>query len=162
MVQHITKGFLEGMVAWLKRLCKIPIHIASDKEKMLPGHIYFAPNSFQMCVHFERIVLKKYEEKIKICPSVDYLFNSLSVHHAKDTIAMLLTGMGNDGATGIKALKDAGAITIVQDKESSLVHGMPGEAIKIDGATYILNPTQITNILLGIEKYTSKERKKNI
>lgn len=65
---------------------------------------------------------------------------------------MLLTGMGNDGAKGMKALKDAGAITIAQDKESSLVHGMPGEAIKIDGATHILNPTQIADLLIEIEK----------
>ena len=154
VVQHISKGFLEGMVTWLNRLCQIPIHIAANAEKPLPGHIYFAPDSFQMGVQYDQIVLEKYRENMKICPSVEALFNSLSINNAKDTIALLLTGMGNDGATGIKALKDAGAITIAQDKESSLVHGMPGEAIKLNGATYILNPAQIIELLLRIEKHT--------
>lgn len=152
VVQHITPGFLVGMITWFNRLSKIPVRIASDKELILPGNIYFAPDNFQMEVTFNRIKLRKCIEGVRICPSVRCLFNSLCIHHGKETFAMILTGMGRDGAKELKTLRDAGALTIAQDKESSLVHGMPGEAIKLNGAAYILDPDQIADVLLEIEK----------
>lgn len=152
VVQHITQGFLEGMVSWLDRLCKIPIHTAQDKEKMLPGHIYFAPNKFQMGVNNDKIELQKCEEKLRICPSAEHLFNNLAKNNGKDTIAMLLTGMGTDGAQELKNLRDSGAITIAQDEESSLVFGMPGKAVELNGVEYLLNPDQICDVLLKLEE----------
>ena len=152
VVQHITQGFLEGMVTWLDRLCKIPIHTAQDREKILPGHIYFAPNKFQMGINNDTIELRKCDEKIRICPSAEYLFNSLAKDHGKDTIAMLLTGMGTDGAQELKNLKVAGAITIAQDEESSLVFGMPGKAVELNGVDHLLNPDQIRDVLLKLEE----------
>ena len=152
VVQHITPGFLEGMVTWLGRLSELPIHIASDKEKVLSGHVYFAPDYQQMCLINNRIHLKKCNSEAKICPSVAYLYSCMEKQYAKHTIAILLTGMGRDGADELKSLKDAGAITIAQDKESSLVHGMPGEAIKIDAASYVLNPNEIVSVLQSIKK----------
>ncbi|OQX79382.1 MAG: hypothetical protein B6D64_04950 [Bacteroidetes bacterium 4484_276] len=154
VVQHITQGFLEGMVKWFDRLSKIPVRIASDGEKLMPGNIYFAPDNFQMEVNFNRIKLRKCVKDVRICPSVKCLFNSLAIHHGKETLAMILTGMGRDGAMELKTLRDAGALTIAQDKESSLVHGMPGEAIKLNGAAYILDPDQIADVLLDIENCT--------
>lgn len=161
VVQHITHGFLEGMVVWLDRLTGIPVRIASDNEVMLPGHIYFAPDKFHMGVNSGKIALSKCGDHVIICPSTEHLFNSLAQHHAKDTIAIILTGMGSDGATGLKKLKDAGALTIAQDEESSLVHGMPGKAIELDGASYILDPDQISSLLVDIEE-TSLLTKPNL
>ncbi len=152
VVQHITEGFLENMVNWLERVTSIPIHIASDNDHLLPGHVYFAPDNFQMSVTSNRIKLYKCEKRIAICPSVDFLFRSLAEYQGKDTIAILLTGMGCDGAKALKLLKDAGALTIAQDKESSLVHGMPGEAIKLGGAQYVQNPDQIVDLFVKLEK----------
>ena len=68
---------------------------------------------------------------------------------------MLLTGMGTDGANELKLLKEKGAVTIAQDKESSIVHGMPGEAIKLGAASYVLSPDQIVKAL---EDWSNKER----
>ncbi len=154
VVQHITEGFLDGLVSWLGRLSSIPIHIAGDLETILPGHIYFAPDNHQLGIIDFRVRLLECATKSgNLCPSVAHLFSSLAKSYGKDTIAMILTGMGTDGANELKMLREAGAITIAQDKTSSLVHGMPGEAIKLGGATYIQNPDDISDLLFDIEKY---------
>ncbi|NQU51105.1 MAG: response regulator [Bacteroidetes bacterium] len=151
VVQHITDGFLESMVLWLNSTSKAKIKVAKQDETLFPGHVYFAPNRYQMGVKQNRIDLLEPDGNMIICPSVSHLFNSLLLNYANKTIAMLLTGMGSDGAKELKSLKDAGSLTIAQDKESSLVHGMPGKAIELNGANYILNPEQIINVLQNIE-----------
>ena len=153
VVQHITPGFLEGMVEWLGRLLMIPVHIASHDEDILPGHIYFAPDNYQMGVNITgRIKLSNCINKKGLCPSVAHLFNSVAKEYEKHSISIILTGMGQDGAKELKILRDAGAITIAQDKESSLVHGMPGVDIQLGAADYVLNPEEIADILKEIEK----------
>lgn len=152
VVQHITDGFLESMVSWLGNYSKATLKIAVHGEFVLPGKIYFAPNNFHMGLISGRINLQKNVERSIICPSASYLFNSLAENYGKDTIAMLLTGMGSDGSKELKKLKDAGALTFAQDKESSLVFGMPGEAIKINAANYILTPQQLIDVLTIIDK----------
>ena len=153
VVQHITEGFLEGLVNWLSRKTMIPIHVAAEDETILPGHIYFAPDKHQMGLDNPRkIKLSKCEKKKNLCPSVAHLFSSIVKKYGKYSIAIILTGMGKDGAKELKMLRDAGAITIAQDKESSLVHGMPGVAIKLHAASMILNPEEIANILHEIER----------
>ena len=152
VVQHITPGFLEGMVTWLNRLTKIPVCIASDGEMLLPGKVYFAPDNFQMGISLHNIKLYNREKNQRICPSVKFLFNNFAQNLGKDTIAMLLTGMGSDGSKELKKLQTEGALTIAQDEESSLVFGMPGEAVKLNAADYVLNPGQIADILLELEK----------
>lgn len=151
VVQHITDGFLESMVSWLDSSSKAKIQIAKHKQTLLPGHIYFAPNGFQMGVKLDKIELQNQVQGINICPSVEHLFNTLALNYGKESIAMLLTGMGSDGAKELKQLKDAGALTVAQDKESSLVFGMPGEAVKLNGANYVLNPDEIIEIIKTIE-----------
>ncbi len=149
VVQHITSGFLEGLVLWLRRITEIPVHIAKNNEPLQKGNIYFAPDGFQMAVRSNTIVLGNPYEAKGICPSVKHLFESF-VPVAKQTIAMILTGMGKDGSQELKLLKDHGALTIAQDKESSLIHGMPGEAIKLGGASYVLSAAEIADLLLKL------------
>ena len=152
VVQHITESFLEGLVSWLGRLSMIPVHIATDTETILPGHIYFAPDHHNMGIIDLRVKLYGCSKvQGSICPSVAHLFSNLVMNYGSDTIAMILTGMGTDGAKELKMLKDAGSVTIAQDKESSLVHGMPGEAINLNAADYILSPQEIATILFQIE-----------
>ena len=153
VVQHITEGFLDGLVCWLGRLLKIPIHIAADMETAQAGHIYFAPDNHQIEIIDLKIKLVPcFAKPGCLCPSVANLFNSLAKNHGKETIAMIMTGMGRDGSRELKILRDAGAVTFAQDKVSSLVHGMPGEAIKINAAEFIQNPTEIADLLFQIEK----------
>ncbi|MFH1052269.1 MAG: chemotaxis-specific protein-glutamate methyltransferase CheB [bacterium] len=152
VVQHITSGFLDGLVNWLNDTLRIPIHAAVDNETVLPGHIYFAPDGHEMAVDKTgKIILTRCRLNNGICPSVAHLFNSIANEYVNNSITMILTGMGSDGAKELKLLRDAGSITIAQDKESSMVHGMPGVAINLDAADYILNPEEIAEILYKIE-----------
>ncbi|CAH2214405.1 chemotaxis-specific protein-glutamate methyltransferase CheB [Tepidibacter aestuarii] len=147
VVQHIAPGFLEGLIDWLSKFTEYPIHIASQGEKALPGHIYFAPDGFHMGVRNDgKILLNKGEKENGLMPSVSYLFRSVANYYGKNSMAILLTGMGKDGVKELKELKDKGAITVAQDKETSVIHGMPGEAIKLNAAKYILPPEKIAEL----------------
>lgn len=148
VVQHITPGFINGLVDWLSQETKIPIHIAYNGQSILPGHIYFAPDEHHMEVTYNgKIVLNKQEKTNGLRPTVSHLFNSVANAYGKNSIGILLSGMGKDGVEELKLLKEKGAITIAQDKESSVVYGMPGEAVKINAATYILSPEKIAELL---------------
>ena len=151
IVQHMAVGFTAGFVEWLAQSSGLPVHIAAHGESMLPGHVYVAPDQFQMRV--ERggtIVLSKDEPENGLRPSVSYLFRSLAEVYGGQAVAGLLTGMGRDGAEELKLLRDKGAVTFAQDKESSVVHGMPGEAIKLDAATLVLPPEKIAATLTSL------------
>ena len=87
-----------------------------------------------------------------ICPSVSSLFKSVATVYGQNAAGILLTGMGTDGSTELKLMRDKGAITIAQDRESSVVHGMPGEAIRIGGASYVLSPEEMPNFIMNLIK----------
>jgi len=151
IVQHIAPGFLNGLGEWLSRTTNLPVHIASDNELIERGKVYLAPDGYQMGVNNSgHIKLKEGVENYILCPSVSYLFQSVHNAYGNQVIGVLLTGMGRDGADELKALRDRGAPTIAQDKESSVVHGMPGEAIKLGGATYVLSSSSISKKLVEL------------
>jgi two-component system chemotaxis response regulator CheB len=151
IVQHMATGFVPGFVVWLAQSCRLPIHLAEHGETMLPGHVYVAPDEFQMKVeHGGRIVLARDDPQNGLCPSVSSLFRSVAEVYGGAAVAGLLTGMGRDGAEELKLLRDKGAVTFAQDKESSVVHGMPGEAITLDAATLILPPEKIAATLTSL------------
>lgn len=158
IVQHISHGFTEGFVEWLKSTTNFQLHIASNGEKLLPGHGYVAPDDFHMGVESgPRIVLSNHNLENGLRPSVAYLFRTAAQVFGHRAVGILLTGMGRDGADELKLLKEKGAVTFVQDNESSVVHGMPGEAIKLDAATYILSPEDITTALITLIKKMNGE-----
>ncbi|MGL1891381.1 MAG: chemotaxis-specific protein-glutamate methyltransferase CheB [Spirochaetaceae bacterium] len=152
LVQHITPGFVDGMINWLNQETNITISIPVNGEKLLPGHAYIAPDALQMGVNRQEssIVLKNDPLEHRIRPSVSYMFRSVASQYGPNVIGVLLTGMGADGSLELKSLKDNGAITIAQNKESSIVFGMPGEAVALGGATHILNPEEIASILIKL------------
>jgi len=156
VVQHITDGFLEGMVTWLNSFTNASVKIAVQGEFLHPGNIYFAPNNYNMGVVSNRISLQPREAEALFCPSVKHLFHSFLKPDASKTIALLLTGMGNDGAVELKQLRDNGALTIAQDKKSSVIFGMPNEAIKLNGAKYVLNSDQISKMFSLINGQNSR------
>ena len=148
VVQHMTPGFTHGFVEWLSRSSGLPVRVAADGEPLLPGRVYIAPDNFQMGVSKDhRIVLTKDARENGMCPAVSFLFRSIKAVFGRQTVGVLLTGMGVDGVTELKELRNAGAITLAQDKESSVVHGMPGQAIMDGAATYILPPQGIAKAL---------------
>lgn len=153
VVQHIAEHFTEPMAKWLNDQCHIEIKLAADNEILLPGKVYFAPDSKHLTVNHNLVAILNDSPPVHSSkPSVSKLFESVANNVASNAVGILLTGMGRDGATELKELKDAGAITIAQNKESCVVFGMPNEAIKQNGATYIYSPTEIINFLLKIRE----------
>jgi two-component system chemotaxis response regulator CheB len=148
VVQHITQGFLPGLAEWLNQTTSLQIQIAAYGCIPLPGHVYLAPDGYHMEFSAAgRIVLTKEAQETGLRPSVAHLFHSLAEVCGADAVGVLLTGMGKDGAVELKQMKDRGATTIAQDRESSVVHGMPGEAIALGGATHVLPADKIADFL---------------
>jgi two-component system chemotaxis response regulator CheB len=154
VVQHIAHGFLAGMAEWLGQTTCLQVHIASDGTHPVPGHVYLAPDDFHMGIGVGgAIVLTRDEPENHLRPAVSYLFRTLAERYGPNALGVLLTGMGRDGAEELKAMKDKGAITIAQDEESSVVHGMPGAAIALDGATQVLPADKIAGALVDLVNY---------
>lgn len=150
VVQHIASGFVEGFVEWLGNSTAIPVRLAQRGEAVRPGVIYVAPEGVHLGVDLEErvmLVTPPSRPPSLLCPSADFLFESLARAYGPHAIGVLLTGMGRDGAGGLLKMKRAGAITIAQDKDSSVIHGMPGEAIALGAADFILPPTRIAELL---------------
>jgi two-component system chemotaxis response regulator CheB len=151
IVQHMAPDFIAGFMEWLNETGSLPVHVASHGEKPLPGHVYVAPGEFQMGVDVNRkISLAKGEPENGHRPSASYLFRSVAQVFGPRAVGALLTGMGKDGADGLKTMRERGAVTIAQDKESSVVHGMPGEAIRLDAAMYVFPAGKIAAALAGL------------
>ncbi len=150
IVQHIARGFLPGLVEWLDQTTGLRIHIAAHGTLPLPGHAYIAPDEFHLGLTGNgRIILAREAAQNGLRPAVSYLFRSLATACGPNAIGVLLTGMGKDGAAELKLMKDQGAFTIAQDRESSIVHGMPGEAIALGGATQVLPADKIAGALIA-------------
>jgi two-component system chemotaxis response regulator CheB len=150
IVQHIAWGFLPGMVEWLNQTTGLHVHIAAHGADPLPGHAYIAPDDFHLRISARgRIVLAREPPESGLRPAVSYLFRSLAQICGSNAIGVLLTGMGKDGAAELKRMRDCGAVTIAQDRDSSIVHGMPGEAIELGAATHILSADAIAGALIA-------------
>ncbi len=153
IVQHIAEGFTAGFVEWLQNTTGIRLRIASHGEYALPGHAYIAPDHCHMGVERgPRIALNHNAPEHGSRPSVACLFRSVAQQFGSHAAGVLLTGMGRDGADELKMMKNHGAVTFAQNEESSIIHGMPGEAIRLHAATYILSPEEITVALTAITK----------
>ncbi|MBN2202319.1 chemotaxis-specific protein-glutamate methyltransferase CheB [bacterium] len=160
IVQHIALGFLAGLRDWLGRSASMPVHIAEDKQQLVNSHIYLAPDGFQMGIdRYRKVTLQKDVPGYTLCPSVSYMFKSVAESFGDRAIGVLLTGMGRDGAEEMRLMKEKGALTVAQDKESSVVHGMPGEAIRLGGATFILPPEKIAGKLVDLASGARREGK---
>ncbi|MEC4893071.1 MAG: chemotaxis-specific protein-glutamate methyltransferase CheB [Oscillatoria sp. PMC 1051.18] len=138
-VQHISEGFLQGLVDWLGSSCHLPVQIARPGELPQPGKVYFAPE--QLHLELDNIGRFIYAATVRVDghrPSVTVTFRSVAKLYGKRTIGILLTGMGKDGAAGMEDIAKAGGLTIAQDEASSVVFGMPKAAIALNAAQYIL------------------------
>jgi len=155
IVQHIAAGFTQGLVDWLAQSSSLLVHIPTHGQSVLPGQVYVAPDGLHMAVGPDgRIQLKSDEPENGLRPSVACLFRSVAKAYGPSAVGVLLTGMGKDGAWELKLMKDQGAMTIAQDRETSVVHGMPGEAIRLGGATYVLPPEKIRLALASLATKT--------
>lgn len=139
IVQHIALGFVNGLLSWLRDTTSLEICIAENGLTGVGGKVYIAPDSCHLEVEAKnKILLKAPMTSKEICPSVAHLFRSAANTYGKDAIGVMLTGMGRDGAEELLLMRQKGAYTIAQDEATSIVFGMPKEAIHLGGALHIL------------------------
>lgn len=144
MVMHIGEPFGAALAEWLDGQLSMGVRLAKDGESLsevyrraVPG-VIMAPPGYHLVLKGDRLTLVQTPMRHSCRPSVDELFESLAAHVGNQCIAALLTGMGRDGADGLLALRRAGARTIAQDEATSVVFGMPREAILIGAAEQVL------------------------
>ncbi|MCX7775479.1 MAG: chemotaxis-specific protein-glutamate methyltransferase CheB [Rectinemataceae bacterium] len=151
VVQHIASGFAQHFATWLDNTCSIRCKLAEDGEDPMPGTVYIAPNDVHLIIgEGGHIRYRLANSRDLIIPSIDTLFLSVAGQCGRHAIGILLTGMGKDGAQGLLRLRQMGCITLAQDRESSVVYGMPGEAERLGAAMRHLPPERISDILLAI------------
>ncbi|MBF0368180.1 MAG: chemotaxis-specific protein-glutamate methyltransferase CheB [Magnetococcales bacterium] len=155
-VQHISFGFLEEMISWMKSHCKMPVEIAQVGKRPQAGVIYFPPERSHLVVDREgQFAIPGPADlgmipnaQLGHCPSVDVVFHSAARRFGRSTLGVLLTGMGKDGAEGLLSIYKAGGMTIAQDEASSVVFGMPKQAIELGAARVVLPVTDIAPFLM--------------
>jgi two-component system chemotaxis response regulator CheB len=143
-VQHISEGFLEGLVDWLATHCAMPVRIAQTGELPRPGTVYFPQEGTHLEIDKGGRLLSSQKPPVDgHRPSVTVTFKSVADSCADAAIGVLLTGMGSDGAKGMQEICEAGGITIAQNQQSSAVFGMPMQAIALGAVKYVLPVNKI-------------------
>ncbi len=142
ITQHIPKAFSTPFAQRMNRLCQMTVYEAEDGQHVLPGHAYIAPGDQHLLLVRDgaRYVCRLDNGELvnRHKPSVDVLFRSVAQAAGRNAIGVILTGMGKDGAVGMKEMREAGSPTIAQDEATSVVWGMPGEAVAIGAAAEVL------------------------
>jgi two-component system chemotaxis response regulator CheB len=139
------------MVDWLRQTTPLPVQLGVHGAPALPGNVYLAPDGFHMgLLPGGRVWLSKDAPENGLRPAVSFLFRSIANTSGARAVGVILTGMGRDGADELKLLKDKGAVTIAQDAETSVIHGMPGEAMQLGAALYTLPPDRIAATLVTL------------
>lgn len=149
VAQHLPPKFSAAFAERLNELCQIEVKEAAEGDELRPGRALIAPGDFHLVLKNRRAV--SLSGGPKVCyqrPSVDVMFASVAEKWGNACAAALLTGMGTDGAEGMKRLRDGGAFTVAQDEASCVVFGMPGEAIRIGAARSIAHLDRIAGELL--------------
>ena len=151
IVQHITNGFLAGLVGWLAKECKIKLKIGEDSEEIRAGVAYIAPDNVQMRVaEGGKIKLSTEPAFGGHRPSGDVLLESVARAYGKGGVAAILTGMGRDGAMGMKAVKQLNGRTLAQNEKSCVVFGMPQAAIEMNVIDKVLPLEKIAEEIVGM------------
>jgi len=153
IVQHIGEEFVPGLVQWLDHNAAIRVSLAQDRQAVMPGTAVVAPGNVHLRMVEGPAIKLDNGPLVQHCrPAADVLFHSAAqVFHSK-VVGILLTGMGRDGADGLRAIHSAGGLTIAQDKDSSTVYGMPGTAVELGVVQYVMAPQSIGRWLVNLPK----------
>lgn len=138
VVQHMAEGFTAGLVRWLQQETGRDVVEAKDGDVLLPGRVLFAPAGRHMEVRRGRVELHDGPPQHGFRPSASPLFRSVAESYGDEACGVILTGMGDDGADGMVVLRDTGALTVAQSRESCVVFGMPRAAIEAGGVEEVL------------------------
>jgi two-component system chemotaxis response regulator CheB len=148
-IQHISEGFLQGLVDWLTSRCRMKVEIARAEAFPQPGTIYFPQENTHLTIdHKGRFAISAEPPCEGHRPSVTVAMNSVAKYYGNSVLGILLTGMGRDGAEGLQTVRRAGGVTIAQDEETCIVFGMPQQAIMLGAAEYVVPLDEIGSLLL--------------
>ncbi len=154
LVQHITAGFTAGFVSWLNQSSNIEVVMATKGAEIRAGRVYVAPDDYHLMVMKDnrryQIFLSKSRPSKGLRPSADPLFFSIAEVYRDRALGVILTGMGDDGTKGLRELKQAGGRCIAQDKTSSVVFGMPKEAIEAGVVDKIVPADKIAETIVNM------------
>jgi two-component system chemotaxis response regulator CheB len=151
VVQHIAAGFTAGFAEWLGTAISRPVELAEDGERARRGVVYVAGAGAHMTLERDgRLGLDSGTPVNGFRPSISRLFESVAAATGPASVGVLLTGMGRDGADGLRRMRDAGALTIAQDEASCAVYGMPAEAARLGAAVSVLAPADIADVLRSL------------
>lgn len=152
IVQHMPEAFTAAFAQRLDALCQVDVKEAEQNDRVLPGTVLIAPGGKHMLLRRSgaqyRVEIKDGPLVSRHRPSVDVLFRSAAQSAGQNTLGIIMTGMGNDGAQGLKELHDTGALTVAQNEASCVVYGMPKEAVKLGGVDYELPLSAIPELIM--------------
>ena len=154
IAQHIPKAFSTPFAKRMDACCQMTVYEAEDGQQVLPGHVYIAPGDRHLLLMRDgaRYVCKLDDGPPvnRHKPSVDVLFRSVAQQAGTNAIGVILTGMGRDGAEGLKEMREIGAPTLAQDESTSVVWGMPGAAVEIGAAAQVLPLSDVAQRILEL------------
>jgi len=150
LVQHNTSGFDKGFVQWLDGYSQLDVKLAEEGIYPIEGNVYVGPTEKHLTVGADGIAFNLDAPVCNQRPSADILFKTAAEHYGDSLISVVLTGMGSDGAEGTRAVKKAGGITIAQDEATSMIFGMPQEAIATGCVDIVLPLNEIAQKLLDL------------
>ena len=133
VVQHMAEGFIEGLASWLDGLCALPVSVGAHGRRLQSGTVTIAPSGLNLIVHDQLRVTTQVPPALQYhVPGIDATLSSVADVAGAGAVGVLLTGMGRDGAAGLKRIRDAGGLTVAQDEETCAVYGMPAVAMELD------------------------------
>jgi len=148
VVQHISKGFDSGLAEWLGKNSPLAVKLAEEREIPRGGTVYLAPSGVHLGMNPEgALIFSKDPPEHGVRPAASWLFRTAAKIYGGDLGAVLFSGMGRDGALELRYLRDLGALTFAQSRETSVVWGMPGEAVRLNAPEYVGSPAFIARIL---------------
>jgi two-component system chemotaxis response regulator CheB len=155
IVQHIASGFLPGLVSWLQTMCALSLKVAQEGELLAPGQVYFAPEERHLVLTARGMLGYNHAPAVShVRPSATVLFKSAAAAYGAEVAGMLLTGMGDDGAAGLKAIRDAGGTTLAQDEATSVVYGMPRAAAELGAVDVVLPLERMAPTMISLARNT--------
>ena len=150
-IQHIGDEFLDGFVEWLASICRVKVRIAQTGDSPEPGTIFFPQAGTHLKIDNNgKFSISREPPYDGHLPSISVTFKSIADYYGGHAMAILLTGMGRDGAEGMQAVSKAGGVTIAQNEATSIVFGMPKAAIELAAAKYMMSPEEIVRVLVQI------------
>ncbi len=149
LVQHIALNFVQSLADWLTSVTAIPVMVVEGEQKLLPGHMYVAPSGHHLLIERRGWATVRSGANLAAayCPSADLLFHSVAQSYGPRAIGLILSGMGDDGARGLGAMRQSGSLTLAQDEASCVVYGMPQAAVRANAVQQVEALDELAGII---------------